>query len=117
MPFFQISLFDKSRGVTYTSDTFGTYKEAFGAYTEFTESEFMGDFFDIAISKITEKVSFSTTPSEFSCSPLEGMYYDHTDTKNLFILHIMDSAQHDLVEQVMPTYGIPVIYDHPGVYF
>ena len=118
MPFFQITLFDKSRGVTYTSNTFGTYKEALGAYDEFTESEFMGDFFDIAVSKITEKVSFTSTPTQFASRPLEGMYYEKcTDTKNTFILHIMDSTQHDLVEQVMTTYGIPIKYEFPGAYF
>jgi len=117
MPFFQISLSDKSRGVTYTSDTFGTYKEAISAYTEFTDSEFMSNFFDITISKITEKVSFTSTPSEFSTRPLAGMYYETTDTKNRFILHIMSTHEHDLVEQVMTTYGIPVTYEHPGAYF
>jgi hypothetical protein len=117
MPFFQLSLFDKSRGVTYTSGTFGTYKEAHGAYQEFIESEFMTDFFDISLSKITEKTSYTSTPKEFSERPLEGMYYDHSDTKNVFVLHIMDSAQRDMVEQVMTTYGVPVDYEFPGAFF
>ena len=72
MPFFQISLFDKSRGVTYTSGTFGSYKEAHSAYEEFLDSEFMTEFFDISVSKITEKVSFTSTPTQFASRPLEG---------------------------------------------
>ena len=117
MPFFQLSLFDKSRGVTYTSGTFGSYKEAHGAYEEFMSSEFMTDFFDISVSKITEKVSFTSTPNEFITRPLDGMYYESTDKKNHFILHIMDTTQHDLVEQVMTTYGIPIVYEFPGAHF
>lgn len=118
MPFFQISLFDKSRGVTYTSGTFGSYKEAYSAYQEFLDSEFMTEFFDISVSKITEKVSFTSTPTQFASRPLEGMYYEKcTDIKNTFILHIMDSSQHGLVEQVLTTYGIPVKFEFPGAYF
>lgn len=118
MPFFQLSLFDKSRGVTYTSGTFGSYKEAHSAYQEFLDSEFMIEFFDISVSKITEKVSFTTTPTQFASRPLEGMYYEKcTDVKNTFILHIMDSTQNGLVEQVLTTYGIPVKFEFPGAYF
>lgn len=118
MPFFQISLFDKSRGVTYTSGTFGSYKEAHSAYQEFLDSEFMTEFFDISVSKITEKVSFTSTPTQFASRPLEGMYYEKcTDIKNTFILHIMDSTQHGLVEQVLTTYGIPVKFEFPGAFF
>ena len=116
MPFFQISLFDKSRGITYTSSTFGTYKEAVGAYDEFIASDFMTEFFDLSISKITEKDSYTTTPPDMSARPLEGMFYESL-TSTRFRLHIMNVEQHDLVEQVMTTFGIPVVYEHSSAYF
>lgn len=117
MPFFQISLFDKSRGVHYHSTTFNTYKEAYGAYTEFIDSEFMSNFFDISISKITQKASFSSTPESLGDYPLTGFYYDVGDDTHDYVLHIISGNEHNTVEQVMTSYGIPVTYDWPGAYF
>ena len=117
MPFFQLSLFDKSRGVHYHSTTFNTYKEAYGAYTEFIDSEFMSNFFDISISKITQKASFSSTPETLGDYPLADFYYDVGDDTHDYVLHIMSGNEHDTVEQVMTSYGIPVTYDWPGAYF
>lgn len=117
MPFFQISLFDKSRGVHYHSTTFNTYKEAHGAYTEFVDSDFMSNFFDITISKITQKASFTSTPDTLGEYPLTGFYYDIGNDNHEFVLHIISGNEHNHVEEVMTTFGIPVTYDWPGAYF
>ena len=117
MPFFQVTLFDKSRGVHYHSTTFNTYKEAHGAYTEFIESDFMSSFFDITISKITQKASFTSTPESLAAYPLDGFYYDTGNDAHEYVLHIISGNEHDTVEKVMTTFGIPVTYDWPGAYF
>ena len=85
------SLFDKSRGVTYLG-YIRLLQGSLGAYEEFLDSNFMTEFFDISVCKITEgKLHFY--PSGICFPPLEGMYYEKcTDAKNTFILHIMDPS-------------------------
>jgi hypothetical protein len=117
MPFFQVSLFDKSRGIQYHSSQFNTYKAAHGAYTEFIDSDFMSNFFDITISKITQKASFTSTPESLGDYPLAGFYYDAGNDAHDHVLHIISGNEHNFVEKVMIAYGIPVTYDWPGAYF